>query len=172
MRTIYQFTHPELGFPDRMIEASDGNLNGTAEGEYRTGYHGYSSIFRISPSTGRFETVFALKNGRYGGCPCHLIQGSDGKIYGASMNLGTYQGGTIFVLDAGLPPPKPQLGLIRPSTGAAGQTGVALGTQSAGNHGGFLQRNRGHEVRGTVQPGSVGGRAGGRYQRPRHRDDA
>jgi hypothetical protein len=87
MRTIYQFTHPELGFPDRMIEASDGNLNGTAEGEYRTGYHGYSSIFRISPSTGRFETVFALKNGRYGGCPCHLIQGNDGKIYGASMNL-------------------------------------------------------------------------------------
>jgi hypothetical protein len=50
--------------------------------------------------------------------------------------------------------------------------GAALGTQSAGNHGGFFQRNRGHEVRGTVQPGRVGGRAGRRYQRPRHRDDA
>jgi hypothetical protein len=121
MNTIYQFKNPELGFPGRMIEGSDGNLYGGAEGQFAIGYHGYSSIFRINPTTAQFETVFALKDARLGGCPCELVQGSDGKIYGAAMNLGTYELGTIFVLDAGLPPPKPQLGLISPSAGAAGQ---------------------------------------------------
>jgi len=88
--------HPELGLPDGLIEASDGNLYGTADGAYHTGYHGYSSIFRISPSTAKFETVFPLKDARLGACPCHLVQGTDGKIYGAASNLGMYEAGTIF----------------------------------------------------------------------------
>src|SRR5579871_2040029 len=113
--------HPELGLPDGLIEASDGNLYGTADGAYHTGYHGYSSIFRISPSTAKLETVFPLKDARLGACPCHLVQGNDGKIYGAASNLGMYEAGTIFVLDAGLPPPKPQLGVINPSAAAVGQ---------------------------------------------------
>jgi hypothetical protein len=117
MRTIYQFQHPEFGFPNRMIEASDGNLYGTTQGLYGMGYHGYSSIFRINPNTAKFETMFPFKNAALALCPCQLIQGSDGKLYGVNQ----YGGGTVFVLDAGLPPPKPQVGLMNPSAAAVGQ---------------------------------------------------
>jgi hypothetical protein len=119
MQTIYTFPIAELGTPDGLIEASDGKLYGTAEGSYIGGGNGYSSIFRIDPNSHKFETIFAMKGGQYGGCPCGLIQGSDGKIYGTALNLGTYGAGTIFVLDAGLPPPPPRIAAIGPTSGPA-----------------------------------------------------
>ena len=132
MQTIHQFQHPEVGFPDRMIEASDGNLYGTTDGEYHTGYNGYSTIFRLNPATAQFETVFSMKDARLAECPCQLVQGSDGKIYGAATDGGEYGGGTIFVLDAGLPPPKPQLGLINPNAAAVGQQVLLWGRNLLG----------------------------------------
>jgi hypothetical protein len=128
MRTIYQFPHPEIGFPDGLIEASDGNLYGTADGEYGAGYNGFSSIFRINPVTAHFETVFAFTDAQLAQCPCQLIQGSDGKIYGAAQG----SVGSIFVLDAGLPPPPPRLSLLRPNDGAAGQKVLLWGRNLLG----------------------------------------
>jgi len=132
MRTIYKFPNAELGLPNWMIEASDGNLYGTAEGQYASGYHGYSSIFSINPDTAQFETVFAMKNAQFGQCPCQLTQGSDGKIYGIAYGGGTYDAGTVFVLDAGLPPPKPQVGMFSPTTGGVGQTVLLWGRNLLG----------------------------------------
>jgi hypothetical protein len=127
MRTIYQFPKAELGLPNWMIPASDGNLYGSAEGEYAAGYHGYSSIFRINPNTAQFETVYAMKDPRQAECPCQLTQGSDGKIYGIAYNGGTYGAGTVFVLDAGLPPPKPYVGLLNPAAASVGQNVLLWG---------------------------------------------
>jgi len=132
MQTIYQFPNRQLGIPDGLVEASDGKLYGMAQGEYNTGYNGYSSIFRIDPGTHQFETIFALKNSEYGGCPCRLIQGSDGKLYGTSFNLGLYGAGTIFVLNAGLPPPEPRIRSFGPSSGAVGQKVLLWGRDMLG----------------------------------------
>jgi len=128
MRTIYQFPKPEFGLPNWMIAASDGNLYGTAEGEYAAGYHGYSSIFRINPNTAQFETVYAMKDPRQAECPCQLTQGSDGKIYGIAYNGGTYGAGTVFALDAGLPPPKPYVRLFNPAAARVGQNVLLWGS--------------------------------------------
>jgi hypothetical protein len=128
MRTIYQFPKPEFGLPNWMIAASDGNLYGTAEGEYAAGYHGYSSIFRINPNTAQFETVYAMKDPRQAECPCQLTQGSDGKIYGIAYNGGTYGAGTVFALDAGLPPPKPYVGLFNPAAARVGRNVLLWGS--------------------------------------------
>jgi hypothetical protein len=111
------------------VEASDGKLYGMAQGEYNTGY---SSIFRIDPTTNQFETVFARKNAQDGGCPCYLIQGSDGKLYGTAFNLGLDGAGTIFVLDAGLPPPPPRIAQLRPVSGAVGQKVLLWGRDMLG----------------------------------------
>ncbi len=128
MRTIYQFPKPEFGSPNWMIAASDGNLYGSAEGEYAAGYHGYSSIFRINPNTAQCETVYAMKDPRQAECPCRLTQGSDGKIYGIAYNGGTYGAGTVFVLDAGLPPPKPYVRLFNPAAAHAGRDVLLWGS--------------------------------------------
>jgi len=61
-----------------------------------------------------------------------LVQGSDGKIYGVAQAGGTYGGGTICALDAGLPPPKPSVGLFTPQSGASGQQVLVWGRSLLG----------------------------------------
>jgi uncharacterized repeat protein (TIGR03803 family) len=61
-----------------------------------------------------------LMGGIAGQCPCHMIQGSDGVIYGTALNGGEGGGGTIFALDAKLPKPAPQALHFQPARGAAG----------------------------------------------------
>jgi uncharacterized repeat protein (TIGR03803 family) len=121
MRTIHQFSQLELGIPETLMEASDGMLYGTARGLYLGGYTGYSSIFRLNPYNYEFATIYSFKEQPQGECECQLIQGSDGKLYGVASAGGTYGGGTVFVLDAGLPPPKPLVSLFAPQSGSAGQ---------------------------------------------------
>jgi len=96
-------------------------LYGTAQGEYKTGFNGYSSIFRLNPYTGAFATIYSFKDSSLGECQCRLVQGSDGKLYGVAGYAGTYGGGTFFALDAGLPPPKPLVSLFAPQSGPVGQ---------------------------------------------------
>jgi uncharacterized repeat protein (TIGR03803 family) len=133
MTTLYQFSHREIGIPEALMEASDGMLYGTARGLFNTGFSGYSSVFRLNPTTGEFKTIYWFQNGGVTGeCECWLIQGTDGKFYGTAGNEGTYQAGTIFSLDAGLPPPKPRILSFGPASGAVGTKVLLWGRDMLG----------------------------------------
>jgi uncharacterized repeat protein (TIGR03803 family) len=119
MRTVYEFPQLTGGIPETLLQASDGMLYGTARGPYLVSQS--SSIFRLNPSTGEFTTIYGPLGPNQGSCECQMIQASHGKPYGVAQNGGTYGGGTVFMLDAGLPPPKPSVGLFVPSSGSAAQ---------------------------------------------------
>jgi uncharacterized repeat protein (TIGR03803 family) len=127
VKTLYEFSDKQTGIPETLLQASDGMLYGTARGEYNTGFHGYSSVFKLDPSTGAFQAIYSFKDLSAGECNCRMVQGSDGKFYGASQDVGTYGGGTIWQLDAGLPPPLPRVGSMVPQTGSVGQKILLLG---------------------------------------------
>jgi uncharacterized repeat protein (TIGR03803 family) len=132
MTTIYQFPTVNLGIPETLLQASDGMIYGTARGRYAAGFNGYSSIFQLNPSTGQVKTVYSFQNPVNGECECGIVQGSDGKLYGTTFAEGTYQGGTLFSLDLGLPPPEPHIGLIEPSSEAAGKWVLLWGANLLG----------------------------------------
>jgi uncharacterized repeat protein (TIGR03803 family) len=68
-----------------LIQASDGNLYGTANAG---GPNGFGTVYRITP-TGKFTTLFGFDGGTDGAFPAAgVIQGSDGNLYG-----GTEEGG-------------------------------------------------------------------------------
>jgi uncharacterized repeat protein (TIGR03803 family) len=128
MTTIYQFPNRTFGIPETLLEASDGMIYGTT-----LGHGGYSTIFQLNPYTGQVKTVYSFPNGGVTGeCDCVIVQGSDGKFYGAASTEGTYQGGTLFSLDLGLPPPKPHLGLIEPSAEPPGKWVLLWGASLLG----------------------------------------
>jgi hypothetical protein len=58
------------------------------------------------------------------------VEGIDGRIYGISYYQHT--DGTFFVLDAGLPPPLPHVGLIAPLSGPVGQLVLLWGQNLLG----------------------------------------
>lgn len=92
----------KIGY-SRVIQASDGNLWITNPNALTWG-----SVYSITP-TGTLLQTLAF-NGTNGGAPHYLIQASNGVLYGATYNRGvTLQGtgayGTIFSIDASLPPP-------------------------------------------------------------------
>jgi uncharacterized repeat protein (TIGR03803 family) len=96
-------------FPATLIEASDGNMYGTTAGNR-------SWIFRLTKS-GQYTLIKVLA-GPGGECPCQLIQGSDGVIYGAAENGAI--NGTVFALDLGLPKPAPRAERLHPTSGSVG----------------------------------------------------
>lgn len=122
-RTVYQFQNEQLGIPETLLQASDGLLYGTTQGLY----NGYSSLFRLDPSTGNFETELAFKGGFVAVCPCAMLQGSDGKLYGSSVGGGNGRG-SIFVVDLGLPKPQPLVSRFNPPSAPVGQTVLLWGS--------------------------------------------
>jgi uncharacterized repeat protein (TIGR03803 family) len=93
---------------DGLIQASDGNLYGTA---FRGGLEGCTgfgcgTIFKVSPSTHALTGIYSFCAQ---GAPCNdgsnpyggLIQGTDGNLYGTTYNGGAYGYGTIFMITLG-----------------------------------------------------------------------
>jgi len=88
------------GFPSGgLVQASDGNLWGTAE---IGGAHGDGTVFKITPG-GKLTTVYdfcsetSCADGVFPGG--ELVQGTDGNFYGTtSSGIGGQPGGTIFRL--------------------------------------------------------------------------
>lgn len=110
---LYTFPKSTSSFaPTALIEASDGNLYGATIG-------GNSQLFRITKS-GVYTLLRTMNLYTDGECQCELIQGSDGNIYGTAQMGGTYGGGDIFVLEAGLPKPAPRAQHFSPQSGAVG----------------------------------------------------
>jgi hypothetical protein len=75
-----------------VIEASDGNLYGATLGLIAGG--GSSELFRITTS-GQYTLLRIMNFGLDGGCPCILVRGSDGNIYGTAVSGGVTGGGRL-----------------------------------------------------------------------------
>jgi uncharacterized repeat protein (TIGR03803 family) len=96
--------------PTSLIVGSDGRLWGTELNR--------NVLFSLT-RTGTYKGEFEM-NGSDGLCPCSLVQGSDGNIYGSAEGGGPQGLGVIFALDAELPVPKPEARAFHPASGAPG----------------------------------------------------
>jgi uncharacterized repeat protein (TIGR03803 family) len=102
-------TYPGGGTPENMILASDGNFWNT---DYN-GRTGYGDIISVSPSTGALLQTLELfgTEGVIGAYPTGIIQAKSGTLWGSTGDFGNYTNGhfaagTVFKLNAGLPPRK------------------------------------------------------------------
>ncbi|MGH9316813.1 MAG: choice-of-anchor tandem repeat GloVer-containing protein, partial [Thermoanaerobaculia bacterium] len=97
LTTLHSFAGSDGANPYAgLIQATDGNLYGaTLEG----GQSGYGTIFKIDTNGTTLTTLhsFAYSDGAYpAGC---LIQGTDGNLYGATLEGGASGYGTVFKID-------------------------------------------------------------------------
>jgi uncharacterized repeat protein (TIGR03803 family) len=98
-----------------LVEASDGNLYGATETS-----DGGGLLFRVSKS-GQYAVVYNMTSPTGDGlCPCWLVQGSDGIIYGIAHAGGSIGDGAVFALDAGLAKPTPSTQSFFPHSGSVG----------------------------------------------------
>jgi len=99
--------------PTTLMEGSDGNIYGTTNSNY---------IFQYNLSTQQLSSAYRMDpSGSQGHCGCQMIQGIDGKLYGAAEAGGKIGIGAAFSLDIGLPAPMPRISHMFPSSGAAGE---------------------------------------------------
>ncbi len=99
---VYTVLHEFTGLDDGWapaavpIQASDGSLYGTTLG----GSVSDGIVYKYSPSTGMFTTIFSFNpDGSQGyQIEAPLIQGSDGNLYGTTEFGGTSNCGTVFEL--------------------------------------------------------------------------
>jgi uncharacterized repeat protein (TIGR03803 family) len=117
---LYDFYGSGLSFPLGFLQASDGTLYGNASDT--AGGQGW--IFQLSTS-GQLLATFQ-PNASTDLSPWALTQGLDGKLYGTTtgnpVENGAFPGpyGSIYTLDAGLPPPPPQVITFSPTSGKPG----------------------------------------------------
>src|SRR5580693_3683484 len=76
-----------------LVQASDGNLYGTA---YEGGTNGYGAVFRITAS-GALTPLWSFTDGHDGARPyTGLMQAGDGNLYGTTADGGTNGDGVVF----------------------------------------------------------------------------
>ena len=95
------------GEPDGLLLASDGNF-WIAESN---GSKGYGGIVSVSPTDGTLLRTLSpfFNGGPLGGLPTEIIQAKDGTFWGSTdfygdASKGHFADGTVFSLNAGLPP--------------------------------------------------------------------
>ena len=148
-QVIHDFTDYFAGSNpvNELIQASDGNLYG---GTYYggTSSDSFGSLFRITASGGQFSTASPFStiysfdgpssaDNTGGGVSGPLLQGQDGRLYGETEAGGdSTHGGTVFVLDAGLPAPPAVSGIVGsiapPDTTTADTTLIVHGSSFNG----------------------------------------
>jgi hypothetical protein len=124
LQTVASFPAKGMTRPQSLMQASDGNLYGSAS----------NYIFRYNLTTRQLSGVYELNpNTSQGECPCKLIEGMDGKLYGVTPIGGSNQGiGAVFSLDIGLPKPTPVISGLYPASGPAGQNVTLWGNYLLG----------------------------------------
>ncbi|HXM99653.1 MAG TPA: choice-of-anchor tandem repeat GloVer-containing protein [Candidatus Dormibacteraeota bacterium] len=132
-QNIFQLTidHGEIPLSN-LLQASDGNLWGAAE---RGGMGGAGTVFAVSPSGAFLHTVSF--GGMSGASPNSLIQGADGKLYGTASGggrdaRGNLAFGTVFTIDAKLPPPQPTIAAFTPTHGKVNSQVMLRGNHFVG----------------------------------------
>src|SRR5262249_15326787 len=91
---LAEFDGTNLSYPNGLIQGTDGNFYGTADGGGSQG-----EIFRMTPS-GRISTVYDL-TGTDGYDPYLLLTGSDGNFYGINIYGGNSNGGMFYKVTPG-----------------------------------------------------------------------
>jgi hypothetical protein len=129
---VYEFPKPDDPkeddyVPTALIEASDGNLYGATMGA-----GGSSLLFRVTKK-GDYKLLREMAAYYDGSCQCHLVQGSDGIIYGSVANGGLSGTGAFFMLDAGLPRPAPRALAFSPAAGKPGTKVLIWGSNLLGS---------------------------------------
>jgi hypothetical protein len=101
-------TNVSGGTPDGLILASDGNF---WMADYYAGSVLYGNIISISPTNGDLLRTFTpfSKTAAVGAYPVELIQAKNGVLWGSTYgygnaSTGNFAEGTVFSLNAGLPP--------------------------------------------------------------------
>ena len=96
LKTLHSFNNTDGASPRAgLVQANDGNFYGTA---YSGGANGGGTVFQIT-STGTLKTIYSFPSS---GSPegylpnTHLIQGSDGYLYGTTPEGGADGYGTVF----------------------------------------------------------------------------
>jgi len=102
LTTLYSFCSLALcfdgGYPDSLVQGSDGNFYGTTE---EGGVHCVSTcgtVFEINRGV-KLSTLYTFcdqPNCADGDSPMSLVQGSDGNFYGTTNGPGAFQAGTAF----------------------------------------------------------------------------
>jgi hypothetical protein len=109
--TLATFATTGMKYPATLLLADDGNLYGSTSS--LTSY-----IFRLNLATNQLEDLTGPLYSE--ACPCPMVQGSNGKLYGISPAGGGGGGGVFFNVDAGLPPPQPVIQLFSPAQASVG----------------------------------------------------
>jgi hypothetical protein len=145
--------------------ASDGFLYGGTAWNISGVGNGPAGIYRVGLDGSNYSLVYSFGDayaGVYTLGPS-VVQGSDGKLYGAQINGTNSQ---IFSLDLGLPKPQPVLTGFTPKAGAPGTVVQIAGSQLLGAIGvsfngtpapAFVNRG-GSYVQATVPPGATSGK--------------
>jgi uncharacterized repeat protein (TIGR03803 family) len=97
LKYLYDFEDGDDGAEPfcTLVQASNGKFYGTAE---EGGSNGYGSVFQITASS-NFTAIYGFTGGNDGGYPAAgVIQGSDGNLYGTTLELGAGDYGTVFKL--------------------------------------------------------------------------
>jgi len=109
--TLATFPKTGMTYPATLLLADDGNLYGSTSSLP-------SYFFRLNLATNQLEDLTGPLYSE--ACPCPMVQGSNGKLYGISPAGGGGGGGVFFNVDAGLPPPQPVIQLFSPPQASAG----------------------------------------------------
>jgi uncharacterized repeat protein (TIGR03803 family) len=92
---LYSFTNGADGANPygALVQGSDGNLYGTSKGG---GTSGHGAVFKMT-TNGGFTALYSFTNGFDGSSPyAGLAQGSNGILYGTTVDGGTNGFGTVF----------------------------------------------------------------------------
>jgi len=116
-----------------ILQASDGNLWGTFYGGQCAG----QGIVFAATTAGHVLHTIVFDCNVDGQHPISMFQASDGKFYGVTFGYGSAStnsvwNGTIWELDAGLPPPKPSIVAFSPTAGGAGTVVLLQGAHFIG----------------------------------------
>ena len=124
-----------------LVQGSDGYFYGTTSGG---GTNNTGTVFKINPSEA-LTSLYSFTGGTDGANPqAGLVQGSDGNLYGTTVNGGTNNAGTVFKISAtgvlttlysfsgGSDGGNPQAGLVQGSDASFYGTTSGGGTNNTG----------------------------------------
>jgi uncharacterized repeat protein (TIGR03803 family) len=130
--------------PGDVGRSPDGGLtlgfDGLFYGVTQSGANSFGTIYAIDPTGSSFSTLYAFAASATPRSPDALIQGTDGRLYGAALEGGASSMGTIFAIDADAT--EHQIYDFTPADGGVpnnviqGSDGRLYGTTSAGGYGG------------------------------------